>query len=368
MVRVAIIGCGKIADQHVSAIRRIPGSSVVAVCDRELLMARQLAERWGIPEAFPDAQELLERVRPDAVHLTTPPQSHHRLTTLCLEAGSHVYVEKPFTVDASECESLVRRAAQLGLCITAGHNYQFTREMLEMRRLVEQGYLGGKPFQLESYWSYDLNDTDYVKPLIGNAEHWVRKLPGRLLHNIISHGIARLAEFLSNDIVEVVARGWQSAELERMGCPEVMDELRVLIRDRSGTSASFCFSTQVRPSMNRLDLRGPANSLSVDLASGSLIRSSGRSYKSYLTFLIPPLGNAKAHFVSAGRNAVDLMRWRLHHDAGMKELIQRFHRSIADASAPPIPYAEIVRTARIMDQIFAQIDAPAPVEEAYAAV
>ena len=64
-------------------------------------MARQLAERFAIPECFSDVQEMLRPCRPDVVHITTPPQSHFPLAKQCLEAGSHVYLEKPFTVTAA---------------------------------------------------------------------------------------------------------------------------------------------------------------------------------------------------------------------------------------------------------------------------
>ena len=229
---MAIVGCGKIADQHVQAIRRIPDSHVVAACDREPLMARQLAERFRIGGCFDDVEEMLRATSPDVVHITTPPQSHHALGLLCLEAGSHVYLEKPFTVTAAEAESLIELAQRRGLSLTAGHNYQFTPEMLEMRRLVVQGFLGGRPVHLESYWSYDLGDMNYVGPLLGNRHHWIRQLPGQLLHNNISHGIARLAEFLDGEPTELSASAHQSAQLRSLDGQDVMDELRVLIRDR----------------------------------------------------------------------------------------------------------------------------------------
>jgi predicted dehydrogenase len=115
MLKIAIIGCGKIADQHVLACRRIPGCEVVAVCDREVLMAGQLGERFGITAGFADAAEMLRAAKPDVVHITTPPQGHFSLARLCLEAGSHVYLEKPFTVTAPEAEELIRLAESRGL-------------------------------------------------------------------------------------------------------------------------------------------------------------------------------------------------------------------------------------------------------------
>jgi predicted dehydrogenase len=354
MLRVAIVGCGKVADQHVQAIHRIPECRIVAACDRELLMARQLGERVGIAQCFSDLREMLPATNPDVVHVTTPPQSHFSLANQCLEHGCHVYLEKPFSITADEAESLIQFAKSRDLKMTVGHNYQFTLEMLEMRRLIERGFLRGKPLHLESFWSYDLGDTSYVGPVLGNRNHWVRQLPGQLLHNIISHGIAKLAEFLDDELTEIVATAVQSQQLRSLGAQDVLDELRVLIRDKSGTTASFCFSTQVK-GLNQLRIYGPDRSMVADIITGSLVRSDRQPYKSYLTYFVPPLKNAREHLRNARLNLTNFLRRRLYQDFGMKELIERFYNSIRKQDPLPIPYREIVLTARIMDEVFAQI-------------
>jgi predicted dehydrogenase len=354
MLRVAIVGCGKIADQHVQAIQRISDCVIVGLCDRELLMAKQLGERFEVNACFSDLQELLETTGPDVIHITTPPQSHYALARECLEAGKHVYLEKPFTVTAEEAESLIQLADRKNVKITAGHNLQFTLEMLEMRRLADKGFLGGKPVHLESHFSYDLGDRRYVGALLGNRQHWVRQLPGQLLQNIISHGIARLAEFLDDEIVEINAMAAQSPRLQDLGGEGILDELRVVIRDKNGTTALFCFSTQIK-GLNQLRIYGPAGSITVDINTGSLIRNTNRSCKSYLTYFVPPLTTAREHLRNARVNMVNFLRRRLYQDFGMKELIERFYDSIRLGVPVPIPYREIILTARIMDEIFAQI-------------
>ncbi len=362
VLRVAIIGCGKIADQHILALHRIPNCEVVAVCDREKLMAGQLAERFRISGVFSDAAEMLREAQPQAVHITTPPQSHFVLAMQCLEAGSHVYLEKPFTVTADEAERLLDCATTRGLVVAAGHNYQFTGEMCRMRQWVKEGFLGGAPVHLESHWSYDLSDTSYVGPLLGSRNHWVRQLPGQLLHNILSHGIARLAEFLVDD-AEIVARAHQSEQLRKLGGAEVVDELRVLLRDSRGTTAFFCFSTQLKPGMSQFRVCGPRHSLLVDQSSGSVIRLHNGSHKSYLTFFVPPLKLAREHLANGLRNIFGFMRGELYQDSGMKELMARFYQAIGANGAPPIPYREIILTARIMDEIFRQITAASDAKE-----
>lgn len=355
-MKVAIIGCGKIADQHLQAIGRIPGSEVVAACDRELLMARQLAERFGVGACFDDVDELLRQVRPDVVHITTPPQTHLDLATRCITGGSHVYIEKPFTLAATQARAVIECARQHHRLVTAGHNYQFIPEMMEMRQLVSDG-LTGSPVHMESYWSYDLGDTSYVGPLLGNREHWVRRLPGQLLHNIISHGIARLAEFLSDDITDLSVLASQSPTMRQYGDMAVTDELRVLLRDSKDVTAEFCFSTQIKPGQNVFRLHGSKGSLTVDVSNGGLTRQVGKGDKSYLTFVLPHFRLARQYRRRALRNLWEIVRWRYYQDSGMTELIRRFHRACKEGGESPIPYREILLTAQLMDRIFDGVQA-----------
>ncbi len=109
MIKVGIIGCGKIADQHAEQIKKIPISSIVGVCDREELMAKQFYERFNAKHYFTGVNKFLDVGQPDIVHITTPPQSHFELGELCLKAGCNVYVEKPFTLNTTEAKKLEKR-------------------------------------------------------------------------------------------------------------------------------------------------------------------------------------------------------------------------------------------------------------------
>ena len=126
-------------------------------------------------------------------------------------------------------------------------------------------------------------DLSYASAFLSNRAHWVRQLPGQLFHNIISHGIAKLAEFL-DEVVEIIATAYQSDQLQSLGAEEVFDELRVLIRDKRGTTAFFCFSTQIK-GLNQLRIHGPANSIIADIITGSLVRSQPVTQE--LSYLFP---------------------------------------------------------------------------------
>jgi predicted dehydrogenase len=358
MLRVAIVGCGKIADQHAEQIAVIPGCKIVAVCDREELMARQLRERLNVESHFTDVQELLAEARPDAVHITTPPQSHYPLGKLCLEAGCHVYIEKPFTVNLAEAEDLVALAERKNLKLTVGHNAQFSHAAIRMRRLIEAGYLGGSPVHLESYYCYNLGDAGYAKALFGDSQHWVRGLPGGLLQNVISHGISKIAEFVECDAPEVVAYGFTSSLLRSIGETDIIDELRVIIRG-GDTTAYFTFSSQMRPGLHQLRLYGPKNGLMVDDDHQTVIQLKGSPHKSYLEQFAPPWGFARQYLANSIGNMLKFMKADFQMGYGMKVLIRSFYRSITEGTQVPIPYKEILRTARIMDDIFAQLSSPA---------
>jgi predicted dehydrogenase len=354
MLKVAIVGCGKIADRHAEQILLIPGCEIVGVCDREELMARQLRERLNVGAYFTEVQALLEKAKPNVAHITTPPQSHYPLGKLCLQAGCHVYIEKPFTVNAAEAEELIRLAEQRDLKITVGHDAQFSHAAIQMRRLIEEGYLGGPPVHLESYHCYDLRDVSYAKALLGDSRHWVRTLPGGLLQNNISHGISKVAEFLTGESPEVLAYGFTSPLLRSIGETELIDELRVIIHD-GGVTAYFTFSSQMRPSLHHFRLYGPKNGLIVDDDQQTVIKVRGSRYKSYLEQFVPQWGYAKQYVANSLENVGKFLKADFHAGYRMKVLIRTFYRSIMDGSPLPIPYREILRTSRIMDEIFSQL-------------
>jgi predicted dehydrogenase len=355
MLRTAIVGCGKIADDHAAQLKRISGCQIVGACDRELLMARQFCERFSVPGCFNDVAEMLFVAAPDVVHVTTPPESHFSIAKLCLEHNCHVYVEKPFALCAREAEQLIALAEMKGLKITAGHDAQFGHASRRMREAVRGGVLGSSPVHIESYYCYSLGSNAYASALFGNKEHWVRRLPGQLLHNIISHGIAHIAEFMSGESPTVVAYGFISPYLQSIGETEMIDELRVIICDEQRRTAYFTFSSQMRPTLHQLRLYGTENGLILDHDNETVVKLRGKRYVSYVEKIVPPFVLAREYVANLLGNARRFIRNDFHMKSGMKHLIELFYRSIVEGDRPPIPYREIILTTSILDQIFAQL-------------
>lgn len=355
MLRIAIIGCGKIADSHASQIQRIPGCEIVGACDKEELMAKQLCDRFGVKRHFTNVSDLLDELHPDIVHITVPPHHHLEIGTECLEKGCNIYVEKPFTLHTTQAEKLIALADEKQCKLTVGHDAQFSEVARAMRILVGDGFLGGPPVHLESLWCYDFGDVTYAKTLLADKHHWARNLPGGLLHNIISHGVSKIAEFLTSETPRIIADGYVSPFLKKLGEHKLVDELRVIIREDTGTTAYFTFSSQMRPSLHKFRVYGPENGLEIDEDQRMLIKLRGNGFKSYANYFIPPVLDAVQRFGNLFRNGRLFLANDFHMDSSKYHLTKAFYNSITDDAPVPIPYREILLTSRIMDTIFEQL-------------
>jgi predicted dehydrogenase len=356
MLKIGIIGCGKIADSHAGQIQRIKGCEIVGVCDTEEMMAKQLFERIPAKGFYSDIDTFLTSAKPDVVHITTPPQSHLAIGLKCLEHGAHILVEKPFTINTDEARILFDAATKADRKVTVGHDGQFSPVARRLRNLVKEDYLGGDPVHMESYWCYDLSDPTYAKALLADTQHWARKLPGGLPHNIINHGVSKVAEFLSGESADVIAYGFVSPFLQKLGETKIVDELRVIIHDEKGTTAYFTFSTQMRPSLHQFTIYGHDNGIMIDEDKRILLKLSGKNFKSYAEHFLQPAIYAKQHLGNLSYNVRSFLKMQSHFDDGKFQLFKSFYQSITDNAPLPIPYREIVLTSLIMDKIFEQVN------------
>ena len=114
-LRVAVIGAGHISRQHLSCLQKLPVAETVGVCDLSPAMAESAAEQFGVSRWFTDHREMLDAVRPDVVHVGTPPRSHYALGRDALEAvaAGEGEDDPEFDNDAMAVEVLGLMAAML---------------------------------------------------------------------------------------------------------------------------------------------------------------------------------------------------------------------------------------------------------------
>ena len=107
-IRWGIIGCGDVTEvKSGPAFQKVEGSALVAVMRRDGDKARDYAQRHGVAKWYDDGQALVDDPDVDAVYIATPPSSHKHYALMAIVAGKPVYVEKPFAMDAAECEAIV---------------------------------------------------------------------------------------------------------------------------------------------------------------------------------------------------------------------------------------------------------------------
>ncbi|MEW6753648.1 MAG: Gfo/Idh/MocA family oxidoreductase [Candidatus Latescibacterota bacterium] len=140
---VAVIGCGgQGRGAHVGGWRRTEGVEVVAVCDADLQRAQETARDNGVPHAYADARELLERHRLDIVSVVTPPRFHKEQVLAAFAAGAHVLCEKPLAMSAAEAEEIVAAARAAGRLMGMALQCRTLPQAQYARQFIAGGGLG----------------------------------------------------------------------------------------------------------------------------------------------------------------------------------------------------------------------------------
>lgn len=344
-LRVAVVGCGQIADAHLQELRKVPAVEIAATCDVHRDLAMQAALRFGVPRYDDDLDTMLREVKPDVVHVATPAHTHSAVAQAALAAGAHVYVEKPFTVDAREATQVLQAARARGLHVCVGHDQLFDPAWLELRRLVAEHRIGDVR-HVESVLGYPVAGQ-FGKAVQADPNHWVRRLPGGLFQNTISHPLYRITEFLADETPEIVGRWWS------MPGRDFPSELLVHMRGRDVTG-TLTFATTIA-SQRVTRVYGTRGTLEVDLDAQTVIRSAPPGLPGAFGKLEAPFRRRAEAARVLRRNVARFLRSEIHYFAGMKTLFERFCEAARDPSKPcPIAPSETLRVTRLMDDIFEQ--------------
>ncbi|HEY2154709.1 MAG TPA: Gfo/Idh/MocA family oxidoreductase [Isosphaeraceae bacterium] len=140
-VRIGVIGCGHAARVHLGRLAAVEGVHIVACADPDPGRARALADLASIP-AFADHAELIRQTSPDALAVFTPHLAHYRPTIDGLQAGCHVFVEKPLSTNVQEAVDIVNVARARERKVAVGHQFRLLPSLREARRRLAEGAIG----------------------------------------------------------------------------------------------------------------------------------------------------------------------------------------------------------------------------------
>ena len=352
MLNIGIVGCGKIADGHIEEIQRIGSARVLAVCDLEPILAEQLAVRYSIPHRYTDFNRMLSEHHLDVIHIATPPHSHLALAQQAAQAGSHIFIEKPLALNATDARRLIECLQNTGRKMTINYWYNFESPALALKEFVTNGDLGDA-VHIESYYGYDLAG-EFGQALLSDDRHWVHQLPGKLFQNIIDHAINKITPFLPDEPMEVIARAYRRRNLKNDGTDGVLDELRVMIL-AGGMSAYVTFSSHARPVAHFMRVYGTKNTAHIDFALRTMLVEKKQTIPSALGRLLPPFKSSWQSLRQATHNAREFAGSRFQFFAGMNRLLSQFYKCIQNDTPVPIPYPEMLRVSQIMDEISTQV-------------
>lgn len=142
-LRVGFVGCGRVTQGlHLPGFRRLADWQVIAAADSDESRLNLTANRFGIPRRYPDYQDLLADPDVDVVAVCLPPRLHAEVALAALEAGKHLFIEKPLAVSFRECDQLLERAARSPRKVMVGFNLRWHRLIRRIREMIQAGTLG----------------------------------------------------------------------------------------------------------------------------------------------------------------------------------------------------------------------------------
>jgi len=159
-LRIAVIGCGHVAEHgHVPAIRQSAQLRVAAFIDKDLDRAARFSDQFGGGVPLKDHRQILESSDVDAVAVLTTPTQHHRIVIDALEAGKHVFTEKPISHNCATAEEMVAAAKRTNRKLFVGFLLRYTPCFRKMAEVIHEGLIGSPMvFRMISFERYEPED------------------------------------------------------------------------------------------------------------------------------------------------------------------------------------------------------------------
>ena len=202
MMNYALIGCGRIATNHMKAAIN-NGLNIVAVCDvlpeaMENLLAKHGLEQDTSIKRYTDYKKMLAENEITLVSIATESGIHAEIALHCIDCGVHVIIEKPMAMSMQDAEEIIRRSEEKGIKVSACHQNRFNVAVQELRRALEGGRFG-RLSHGSIHVRWNRNENYYTQaPWRGT---WAQD--GGCLMNQCIHGIDLLRWMMGDEVEEV---------------------------------------------------------------------------------------------------------------------------------------------------------------------
>ena len=237
-LRMAIIGCGKVAHVHAKALQEINECTLVAVQSRNPERAREFAARYKV-NAYTAVEEMITKEKIDAVIICTPHPEHKSPAVAALHAGAHVLVEKPLAVSLADCDEMINTAAKNNKKLGVVSQRRFFSASLRMKKSIVEGKIGHP--SLATILMLGWRSEEYYKsdPWRGSWEHE----GGGILVNQAPHQLDLLQWFMNDEMEEL----YGSCKNINHPYIEVEDTALAILKFKKGGIANIVVSNSQKP-------------------------------------------------------------------------------------------------------------------------
>lgn len=212
-IRIGCIGVGQIGKYHLENYSQIEGAEIVAIADVDEAELHRVADQYNVPNATTDFGELLKRADIEAVDVCLHNNLHRPVTVAALEAGKHVYCEKPMAGSYLDAAVMYAKASELGLKLSIQLRFLFDNEIKAARALVDQGVLG-KPYHARST-GYRRRGRPYVDGYGTDAFVQKKHASGGALYDMGVYHIAEVLYLLDNPApVRISGKTYQETAID----------------------------------------------------------------------------------------------------------------------------------------------------------
>ena len=322
-LRSAVVGCGNISRSHFDALASCENAELTAVCDNQKDRADAAAVKYGV-KAYYDLMDLLADGVADVVHICTPHYLHPSMSVASLEAGCHVFCEKPMAIrydDALRVKETTEKTGQyFGVCFQNRYNTssRIAKEVLESGRL---GAIKGA----RSVVAWDRDENYYL------ADAWRGKIDtegGGVMINQAIHTLDLTAWFVGSPVTEIKAR---ILSKRRKDFIEVEDTADLLMQYENGARGVF-YATICSAGNSPIEVEVYCERGKITLSDALTIRENGKPDEVHE--IDRPAG-AKAYW-----------------GTGHTHIINDFYDSIVTGRPFAVDAAEAVKSARMTDMIY----------------
>ncbi|KAJ8906560.1 hypothetical protein NDN08_003053 [Rhodosorus marinus] len=193
VVRLGIIGAGRIGQVHCLALSRNPKAEVVIVADFFVKAAEACAQKFGIPSAVQDWKDVIRNPAVDGVIICSPSDTHHEIILGAAKAGKHIFCEKPIDYNLKRIDEALATVAQSGVKFQLGFQRRFDANFQRVRQAVQGGEIG-EPFML------NIKSFDPAPPPLAYL-----KQSGGLFFDMMTHDFDMARFVVGSEITEVTA-------------------------------------------------------------------------------------------------------------------------------------------------------------------